>query len=550
MNFTMNILKRKKVVLPALGVLLIAGGSFAAFGNGGDEPLDSTTTGEPTSATGLAAFDKNGDGIVYQDGMHPMIVTDEPGPSPDGCGMDLTPVRVDGSQEEGVVKIDPVTLQNIGVRTAPVTVEALGREVRTTGRFEPNEQQLAAVSPKIGGWVEKLYVEYVGARVRRGQPLLEIYSPELVSTQEEYLLALRNAERLGSASPDARRLVDAARRRLSYWDISDAQIRELENTGTPRKTLTLYAPASGTVTMKNVVEGQQIMPGQTLLQLADLSRLWLMVDVYEQDLSWVKTGTVARIELPYEPGRTITGKVDYIYDDLNPETRTIRARVSLPNPGLQLKPGMYATVHLNGGESQSLPVVPAEAIIRTGAQQMVILALGDGRFRPQPVTAGVEANAKVQILQGLQGGESVVTSAQFLIDSEARLQSAVGAMMAGMDMGSAASAGAHDHATPGAAATSGPQIEDGRQVVRVTVGANGFEPLKVELKAGTPARLIFTRTTNQTCAKQVHVPDFGIGKTDLPLNKPVTIDLKLATDGTFSFACGMDMLKGAVVVTS
>ncbi|HET6569106.1 MAG TPA: efflux RND transporter periplasmic adaptor subunit [Rhodothermales bacterium] len=431
-------MKKKLLIITSAVVLLAAAGfvlfkvnstKLAAAAVAGGGTGDSTGAGP--GAGGLAAYDKDGDGIVYQDGMHPWIVEDAPGPSPDGCGMNLTPVRVDGAQEAGTVRIDPVTIQNIGVRTAPVMVEALGRTVRTTGRFEANERGLSAVAPKVGGWVEKLYVEYEGARVRRGQPLLEIYSPDLVSTQEEYLLALRNAERLrgGMGAADAQRLVEAALRRLAYWDISEAQIERLKETGRPQKTLTLYAPASGTVTTKNVVEGQQIAPGQTLMELADLSRLWLMVDVYEQDLAWVRVGTPVRVELPYEPGRTLTGRVDYLYDDLDPQTRTVKARVTIPNPGLQLKPGMYATVYLTGGEAQPAPTVPSEAVIRTGEREVVILALGEGRFRPQEVVTGVGADGKVQVLQGLSGGEQVVTSAQFLIDSEARLRSALSAMV-------------------------------------------------------------------------------------------------------------------------
>lgn len=394
---------------------------------------DSVAAPAIPASSGLAAADLNGDGIVYQDGMHPQIVRDEPGRCPI-CGMDLMPVRVDG-HDEGAVEIDPVTIQNIGVRTAPVKIEALGRTVRATGRFETNEQGRSAVSPKIAGWVEQLHVEYEGARVRRGQPLLTIYSPELVSTQEEYLLALRNAERLGGTA-DAQRLVEATRRRLANWDISEAQIEHLEASGQAEKTLTLFAPASGTVTMKDVVEGEQIVPGKTLMELSDLSRVWLMVDVYEQDLAWVGVGTNAHVALPYDAGRTITGTVDYVYDTLDPATRTVKARVTLDNPGLLFKPGMYATVTLQGGVMPALPVIPEEALIRTGTGAIVVLAMGDGRFRPVEVVSGSSSGGLVQILSGLVGGERVVTSAQFLIDSESRLKSAVDAMGGGHSHGS------------------------------------------------------------------------------------------------------------------
>lgn len=381
------------------------------------------------AAGGLAAADLDGDGTVYQSGMHPWIVEDAPGQCPI-CGMDLVPVRV-GEQSDGLIRIDPVTLQNIGVRTAPVSIEQMHVMVRTTGRFEADERRIVAVSPKVSGWIERLHVNYEGARVSRGQPLLEIYSPDLVTTQEEYLLALRSQQRLDgtAAADDALRLVEAARRRLSYWDISDEQIRRLEETQTPQKTLVLYAPANGTVVGTSVVEGQKVNAGETLMQLSDLSTIWMIVDLYEQNLAWIDIGTEAQIEMPYQPGTVTTGRIDYIYDVLSPDTRSVRARIPVPNPALKLKPGMYATVTLTGGHAEPTPVVPSEAVVRSGGNDLVILSLGDGQFYPTDVVTGVESGGRVQILSGLAGDETVVTSAQFLIDSEARLQSAVAAML-------------------------------------------------------------------------------------------------------------------------
>ncbi len=486
--------------------------------------------------------------LYWRAPMNPNEIYEQPGKS--RMGMDLVPVYADEASGEGVVSIDAVTTQNIGVRTAPAVVASLDRTVRTTGRFAVNEQRTAVVSPKIGGWVEDLHVNFEGARVRKGQPLLEIYSPELVSTQEEYLLALRNAERLGGGA-DAQRLVDAARRRLAFWDITDEQIKRLEQTGTPTRTLTLYAPASGTVAETNVIEGQKIMPGMALMKLSDLSVLWLMVDVYEQDLSWVGVGTRAVIELPYEPGKTINGVVDYLYDELDAGTRTVKARVRVANPGLKLKPSMYATVRLVGGRMAPTVLVPSEAVVRSGDQAIVIIALGDGRFRPADVEVGAESEGRVQILSGLTGDEQVVTSAQFLIDSEARLASAVNAMAgkggaqadsAPVDAGMEKGAGMD---TPAAAA---PSEEDGVQVARINITPQGFEPATVSLKKGVPARLVFTRHTENTCATEVVIPDFGIEATPLPLHKEVTLKLTPKENGTFTFACGMDMLKGTIVV--
>jgi len=384
---------------------------------------------QPTDASGLAAADLNGDGIVYRSVMHPWIVQDAPGQCPI-CGMDLVPVRIDQASD-GAIRIDPAMTQNMGVRTAPVEVGPMQRTIRTTGRFEAAEPRVVVVSPKISGWIERLYVNYVGARVTKGQPLLEIYSPELVTTQEEYLLALRTLHRLEGtpAAEDAQRLVDAAGRRLAYWDITDEQIRELADTETPRKTLVLHAPASGTVVSTEAVEGQRAMAGETLMRLSDLSVLWLMVDVYEQDLPSVDVGAEAHIELPYQPGTRLTGRIEYIYDRLDPDTRSALARIPVANPGHRLKPGMYATVIVLGKAVEPTPTIPSEAVLRSGDRDIVILALGEGRFFPTEVITGIEADGRVQILRGLEGTETVVTSAQFLIDSEARLQSAVSSML-------------------------------------------------------------------------------------------------------------------------
>ena len=577
MQSAMKTMPNRKLFFAVAAVLLVAAAAilwmFARAEPSGTHAAGaaSADSARNASASGLAAADLNGDGIVYQSGMHPWIVEDAPGVCPI-CGMDLVPVRVDGS-EEGTVRIDPVTMQNIGVRTAPVVTEPLQRTVRTTGRFAVNEQRSTVVAPKIGGWIEKLHVNFEGARVAKGSPLLEIYSPELVSTQEEYLLALRNAERLGGGD-DAARLVDAARRRLSYWDVTEEQIRRLEATGRPQKTLTLHAPASGTVVETNVVEGQQIAPGQMLMRLSDLSSLWLMVDVYEQDLAWVNVGTTATIELPYDPGRTLNGRIGYIYDELDAATRTVKARVQIANPGLKLKPQMYATVHLFGDRTEALPLVPSESVIRAGDREVVIVALGDGRFRPVEVQTGIESDGRVQVLDGLHGDEIVVTSAQFLIDSEARLASAVSAMVAGQvgsnpetadearakesvrqhdgspRDGSPAGRDAPPQSKAMPAARPMPAAPNDVQIVEIDIDADGDDLGTIHLKKGVPIRLILTRRTDKTCATDIVIPDFDVAATPLPLNQPVAIEMLPKEDGTFTFACEMDMVRGLLVVSS
>jgi multidrug efflux pump subunit AcrA (membrane-fusion protein) len=424
--------KRKAVLVAgALVLFLVAVGLAWTLLRGDDaDGIAEAPPAAPTQAAGgLASKDLDGDGIVYQSGMHPWIVEDAPGQCPI-CGMDLQPVPVSGAPE-GTVEIDAVTMQNIGVRTAPVEIQTISRDHRTTGVFEANERAREVVSLKVSGWVERLYVDAEGDRVRAGQPLIELYSPQLVSTQEEYLLALRNRELLGGGDGD--RLVEATRRRLALFDISPAQVERLGATGEVTRTLTIYAPASGTVVEKRVVEGMQATAGMPLMEIVDLSGLWLQVDVPEPNLGWVDVGTRAVVRLESQPGVELTGRVDYVYDTLDPATRTGTARVAVPNPGRRLKPGMFATATLFGAPSDAHPTVPSEAVIRTGDEAVVILSLGGGRFRPQPVTLGAEGEGAVQILAGLGGGEAVVTSAQFLIDSEARLAAAVGAMASGTD---------------------------------------------------------------------------------------------------------------------
>jgi len=406
-------------------LLLIALLAVAACGDAEPEHSEDDILLATPATGGLAVYDLNGDGIVYQDGMHPQVVQDEPGICPI-CQMDLMPVPVSGAAP-GTVEIDPVTLQNIGVRMAPVETRTLERELRTTGTFEANDAARTTVTLKVGGWVEDLYVNVEGQRVRRGQPLLALYSPDLVATQQDYLLALRNRELLGGGD-GSDRLVEAARTRLRLYDVSGEQIARLEQTGEVQRTLTLYAPASGTVVDKRVVEGMQATPGQPLMEIVNLGQLWLQVAVPEHDLGWVRPGTRAVIGLPSDPGLELTGRVDYIYDTMDPVLRTGTARVTVPNPGGRIKPGMYATVNLYGALSAPQLTVPSEAIIRTGDEAVVIVALGEGRFRPQPVTVGEEGGGYTQILDGLTGDEMVVTSAQFLIDSEARLAAAIGSM--------------------------------------------------------------------------------------------------------------------------
>ena len=352
-------------------------------------------------------------------------------------GLTMESIQKEGKVKEvapGTVQISPERQQLIGVKIGTVEMKSLERVVRTVGRVDYDEKRIVTVSPKIGGWIEDLYVDFTGRFVRQGEPLLTIYSPELVTTQEEYLLALQAKKSLAKSpfpevagSGDS--LAESARRRLKLWDITDEQIKTLEETGQSKKTLTLYSPFSGFALEKNAYKGMNIMPGMTLFKLADLSVVWLYADVYEYELPFVRVGQQASIQIASLPGEVFTGKAIYIYPSLNPETRTAKVRFELGNSHGKLKPEMFANVEIKVRLGQKL-AVPVGAIIDTGIRQLAVVAKGSGYFEPREVKA-TRVDDHYEIIRGLKVGEQVVTSANFLVDSESNLKEAVGGM-AGM----------------------------------------------------------------------------------------------------------------------
>jgi Cu(I)/Ag(I) efflux system membrane fusion protein len=350
-------------------------------------------------------------------------------------------IQKEGKMQEvspGTVQITPERQQLIGVKFGTVEMKPLEKVIRTVGRVDYDEKSLVTISPKIGGWIEDLYVDFTGRYVRQEEPLLTIYSPELVSTQEEYLIALRaKRDLVKSPFPEVAAsgtsLAESARRRLKLWDITDDQIRILEETGQPRKTLTLYSPFSGFVLEKTAYKGMSVMPGMALFKLADLSVVWLYADIYEYELPFIRLGQQASIQLSYIPGEIFTGKAVYIYPSLNPETRTAKVRFEIPNSHERLKPEMYANVEIKVHLGQKL-AVPEGAIIDTGLRQMAIVDKGSGYFEPREVKVGAKVDNDYEVIKGLKAGERVVTSANFLIDSESKLKEAVGSM-AGMEHG-------------------------------------------------------------------------------------------------------------------
>ena len=368
----------------------------------------------------------------YRDPMHPWYTSDKPGKAPD-CGMDLVPVYEGESNASGI-KIDPVTVQNIGVKVEDVKRRKLTRVIRTVGRVQADETRIVSINTKIMGWVENLYVDFTGKPVRKGERLLDLYSPELVSTQEEYLQALRYRKQLGeSSSEEARRgadrLVESARRRLINWDIPESEIQQLEQRGEPKKTMTFYSPVDGYVMDKMVLKGQSVMAGMELFRIADLSTIWVLADIYQYELPWVKLGDKAEIELSYLGGRKFEGKVSYLYPMLNMETKTARVRVEIRNTrSLEFKPEMFATVQIASPIAVEAVAVPEQAIIHSGERNIAVIALGGGYFDPREVQLGVTADGYVQVLDGIKEGEKIVVSSQFLIDSESNLKAAISQM--------------------------------------------------------------------------------------------------------------------------
>ena len=347
-------------------------------------------------------------------------------------GLTMESIQKEGKVQEvapGTVQITPERQQLIGVKFGTVEMKPLEKVIRTVGRVDYDEKRLVTVSLKIGGWIEDLYVDFTGRYVKQGEPLLTIYSPELVSTQEEYLLALRARKDLvKSPFPEVAgsgaSLAESAKRRLKLWDISDDQIKELEESGQVKKTLTLHSPFSGFVLEKAAYRGMNVMPGVALFKLADLSVVWLYADIYEYELPFIRLGQQASIQLSYIPGETFTGKAIYIYPSLNPETRTAKVRFEIPNSHERFKPEMYANVEIKVHLGQKL-AVPEGAIIDTGLRQMAIVDKGSGYFEPREVKVGAKVDNYYEVIKGLKAGERVVTSANFLIDSESKLKEAL-----------------------------------------------------------------------------------------------------------------------------
>ncbi len=364
---------------------------------------------------------------MYRSTMMPNEVSDKPGK--DSMGMEMVPFEVEESgavSEVGgriQVKISPERQQLIGIKTAPVKSLPIHKLIRAVGRVDYAEPNISIVNLKFDGWVEKLYVDSTGRAVRKGEPLFDIYSPELVSAQQEYLIALKAGKTLGDASS----ILKSAREKLRFWGVTDSQVEELGGTGQFKKTVTVFSQGSGIVIEKNIVQGQKIMAGENLFKIADLSRVWILGEVYEYELPFIKTGQEAKISLSSYPGESFAGKIIYIYPYLKPETRTNQVRIEVANPGLKFKPEMFANLEIHVDYGTRL-TVPADAVLDAGDTKIVFVAKGDGYFEPREVKLGVRGEDVYEVLGGVSDGENVVTSANFLIDSESSLKAALNRM--------------------------------------------------------------------------------------------------------------------------
>lgn len=374
--------------------------------------------------------------LFYRNPMNPMVTS--PVPAKDSMGMDYVPVYADDDSDSGdsaaTVKVDPTIAQNMGVRTSIARRTTITRSIRAVARVAYDEAGMTRLHPKVEGWIENLDVDKTGEYVEKDQILLGIYSPKLVSTQQEYLLALNNLQTLKSSPfEDIRRgaedLVDSSRERLRLLDVPEHQIRELEHTREVRKVLHIHSPVSGTVINIGAREGQYVTPKNELYMIVDLSTVWVYADIYEYELPWVKVGDEVEMTLAGVPGRTFVGELEYVYPYAESRTRSIKVRISFDNSDQLLKPEMFAEVIIKSDKHVDAIVIPAEAVIRSGQNERVFIARGPGKFEPVLVKLGIQSGGQVVVLEGVEAGDKIVVSAQFLLDSESSLREATAKMI-------------------------------------------------------------------------------------------------------------------------
>ncbi|MFA6312297.1 MAG: efflux RND transporter periplasmic adaptor subunit [Sterolibacterium sp.] len=422
-------------VVAALGA---SGGYWIGTRNGGGghnaESAAPVGVGQP-GATVPAGAKKERKLLYYR---NPMGLPDtSPTPKKDPMGMDYIAVFEGGEDGEentpstaNQIKISTEKVQKLGVRTEAASLRTVDKVVRAAGRIEPDERRLYTIAPKFEGYVDRLHVNVTGQPVTKGQPLFEVYSPELVSAQREYAIAAQGVQSLKDAGGEAQnsmmQLAESSLTRLKNWDISEEQVKALAKSGAAKRTLTFRSPVSGIVTEKKAVQGMRFMPGDALYQVADLSAVWIIADVFEQDIGQVKLGAKTQIRINAYPGKVFEGAITYVYPTLKAETRTVPVRVELANPGHTLKPGMFAQMELAIGAKTKVVTVPVSAVIDSGTRRIVLIQLKEGRFEPREVKLGARSDDYVEVTEGVKDGELVVVAANFLIDAESNLKAVIG----------------------------------------------------------------------------------------------------------------------------
>lgn len=437
------------IAIGVVVVALIAAGGGYWLGNKGAAQSHGTAAVTAGAANTPGDTGKKERKLLYY--RNPMGLPDtSPTPKKDPMGMDYIAVYTGEEDAEPAsskqIKISTEKVQKLGVRTEAAQLRTMDRLVRAAGRIEPDERRVYAIAPKFEGYVERLYVNFTGQSVSRGQPLFEVYSPELVSAQREYAIAAQGVESLkdagGQAQAGMKQLAESSLQRLRNWDISQEQVKALAKSGETKRTMAFLSPVAGIVMEKKAVQGMRFMPGEALYQVADLSAVWVVADVFEQDIGLVKSGAKAKVKINAYPDKEFTGTVTYIYPTLKAETRTVSVRVELANPGLLLKPAMFAQVELPVTAKGQVVSVPVSAVIDSGTRQIVLIQQGEGRFEPREVKLGSRSDNYVEIREGVKDGEQVVVAANFLIDAESNLKAAVGGF------GSSAPAAAAKAGTP------------------------------------------------------------------------------------------------------
>jgi Cu(I)/Ag(I) efflux system membrane fusion protein len=428
---------RIPAVLAAL--LLAVGGGYWAGKGARVGAGDTAIAAAPASMTPAASTTAPRKLLYYR---NPMGLPDtSPTPKKDSMGMDYIAVYEGGDDAvgsaAGEVKISTEKVQKLGVKTEAAALRELARQVRAAGRVEIDERRLHNVAPKFEGWVERLHVNATGQPVAKGQPLFEVYSPELVSAQREYVVAAKGVVALKDASAEMqsgmRQLAEASLARLRNWDISEEQIKALAAGGEAKRSLSFRSPVGGVVLEKKAVAGMRFMPGEMLYQIADVSSVWVLADIFERDIAQVKVGQKVRLTINAYPDKSFSGIVAYIYPTLKAETRTVPVRIELANPGGLLKPAMYASVELAVGVRDKVVTVPVSAVIDSGTRQIVLLQKGAGRFEPREVKLGARSDEYVEVREGIAAGDAVVVAANFLIDAESNLKAALGGFAAAPD---------------------------------------------------------------------------------------------------------------------